>query len=343
VSAEAQKPFIIPVFIPHSGCPHRCAFCNQETITGEKRLIPPLENLRADIDRYLRYKGARRTFSQVAFYGGNFLGLAPDRIRFLLEAVQPFVQTGKIDSIRFSTRPDTITEDRLSLLKEYPVQTIELGVQSMDDRVLDRVHRGHRAADTVRAVFRLKAKQYEVGLQVMVGLPGEDEASCVSTGKRAAALLPDFVRIYPTVILKNSLLAKWYHEETYIPLTLDQAVLRSKHLYRIFEEENIPVVRMGLQPTNEMALGTSILAGPHHPAFGELVYSALFFDKALEAIRVMGRLPEKMELKVHPKNVSKMRGLRNSNLKKLSQKFGIESIRVLSDPSLQRLEVQVQL
>ena len=131
MSAEAQKPFIIPVFIPHSGCPHRCAFCNQETITGEKRLIPPLENLRADIDRYLRYKGARRTFSQVAFYGGNFLGLTPDRIRFLLEAVQPFVQTGKIDSVRFSTRPDTITEDRLSLLKEYPVQTIELGVQSV--------------------------------------------------------------------------------------------------------------------------------------------------------------------------------------------------------------------
>ena len=154
--------------------------------------------------------------------------------------------------------------------------------------------------------------------------------------------MPDFVRIYPTVILKNSLLAKWYHEKTYIPLTLDQAVVRSKHLYRIFEEENIPVVRMGLQPTNEMALGTSILAGPHHPAFGELVYSALFFDKALEAISVMDRLPEKMELKVHPKNVSKMRGLRNNNLKKLSQQFGIESIRVLSDPSLSEFAVQIE-
>ena len=342
MSAEAQKPFIIPVFIPHSGCPHRCAFCNQETITGEKRLISPIETLRADIDRYLRYKGARRTFSQVAFYGGNFLGLSPDRIRFLLETVQPFLQTGRIDSIRFSTRPDTITEDRLNLLKEYPVQTIELGVQSMDDRVLDRVQRGHRAVDTERAVFRLKAGPYEVGLQVMVGLPGEDEASCLFTGKRTAALLPDFVRIYPTVILKNSLLAKWYHEGTYTPLTLKKAVLRSKHLYRIFEEENIPVVRMGLQPTNEMTLGKSILEGPHHPAFGELVYSALFFDKALEAISAMGRLPEKIELKVHPKNVSKMRGHRNNNLKKLSQQFGIESIRVLSDSSLQGLAVQVQ-
>jgi histone acetyltransferase (RNA polymerase elongator complex component) len=342
VSDEAEKPFIIPVFIPHSGCPHRCAFCNQETITGKNRLIPSPENLRTDVGEYLRYKGARRTISQVAFYGGNFLGLDPEKIRILLGAVQPFVKTGKIDSIRFSTRPDTITENRLDLLKPFPVQTIELGVQSMDDRVLDRVHRGHCAADTERAVYRLKAARYEVGLQVMVGLPGEDPESCLLTGEKTAALLPDFVRIYPTVILKNSLLAKWYHGKTYTPLTLDQAVLRSKHLYRIFSGKNIRVIRMGLQPTTDMAVGTDILAGPHHPAFGELVYSALFYDNAAKAIAAMDHLPEEIELKVHPKNVSKMRGVRNENLKKLSRQFGLDSIRVYSDPSLQGHAVTVQ-
>lgn len=341
MSAEAQKPFIIPLFIPHSGCPHCCAFCNQESVTGKKRLTPSHQALRADIDRYLRHKGPQRTSSQVAFYGGNFLGLNPEQIRFLLEAVQPYVSNGNIDGIRFSTRPDTITEDRLDLLNAYAVETIELGVQSMDDRILERVHRGHTAADTEKAVLRLKARPYQIGLQIMVGLPGEDHASSLLTGKRAARLLPDFVRIYPTLVLTNSLLAKWYDAGTYVPLTLDEAVLRAKSLYRRFEQSDIPVVRMGLQHTTEMTLGAGVLAGPHHPAFGELVYSALFFDRAVEAICAMNRVPDTVTLKVHPKDVSKMRGPRNNNLEKLSRKFGFKTIRVRSDSGLSKRSVHI--
>ncbi len=341
MSAQPKKPFIIPVFIPHSGCPHRCVFCDQETITGKRPLIPKAEQIRTHIDRYLQFRGSQRSYSQIAFYGGNFLGLSPTRIRFLLQAVQPFIQSGQVKGIRCSTRPDTITRDRLELIKEFSVQTVELGVQSMDDRVLRNIRRGHRAKETEIAVQRLRAWQYDVGLQMMVGLPGEDEASCLHTGQQVADLLPDFVRIYPTVVLRKSLLAEWYREGAYSPLTLDAAVQQCKELVRIFERKNIPIIRMGLQHTEDLSATSNILAGPYHSAFGELVYSELFFDRAVELITPIEPLPRGVVLTVHPRSVSKMRGPRNINLQKLSEKFGLDSIRVVSDPSLLKHEVRL--
>jgi len=341
VSGQTQKPFIIPVFIPHSGCAHRCAFCNQLTITGAKQGFPEATEIRTLIERYLRFRGTRRSCSQIAYYGGNFLGLPPEQVRFFLEAVKPFIQAGRIDGIRFSTRPDTITPDRLDLIESFPVQVIELGVQSMDDQVLFRIHRGHTANDTVAAVQRLKARRYAVGLQIMVGLPGEDDASCRHTGQHVAGLLPDFVRIYPTVVLPNSLLDEWHRQGMYAPLTLQDAVQRSKQLVRIFQGKNIPVVRLGLQHTEDLVCGSGIVAGPYHPAFGELVYSELFFDLAVDGITALGPVPQQIVLKVHPRSVSKLRGNRNSNLERLSKRFGVRSIHVISDPSISDHEVVI--
>jgi histone acetyltransferase (RNA polymerase elongator complex component) len=341
VSNQAQKPFIIPVFIPHAGCPHRCAFCNQQTITGAKPVFPQATELRTYIDRYLQFRTTRRSYSQIAFYGGNFLGLSPERVRFFQEIVQSFIHDGRIDGIRFSTRPETITDDRLNLIAAFPVQAVEVGAQSMDDRVLQRIQRGHTAKDTETALRRLKARHYAVGLQVMVGLPGEDDASSVHTGEQVAGLQPDFVRIYPTVVLQNSLLAEWYRQGTYTPLTLQEAVQRSKRLVRMFLEKNIPVVRLGLQHAENLVFGSGIVAGPYHAAFGELVYSELFFDRAVDAIAAVDPPPREIVLKVHPRSVSKMRGNRNINIERLSKRFAPRPIHIVSDPSLSEHDVVI--
>ena len=337
MNACARKPLIIPVFIPHSGCPHQCAFCNQRAITGEKQPSPSLEKLHTVVEEFLGYNNKQRSCVQIAFYGGNFLGLKPERIGSLLKQAASFVQSGKIDSIRFSTRPDTVTADRLHLLEGFPVNTIELGAQSMDNTVLSMVQRGHTAEDTEAAVDLLKARDYEIGLQLMAGLPGEDESSCISSGHRIADLSPDFVRIYPTVVLKDSLLAEWYLAGRYLPLTLRSAVSLAKTLYYTFRRKNIQVIRMGLQPSEALQIGSSILAGPYHPSFGELVYSEIYLEKAaavLKTIEGEGLLQDTVLLKVHPKGISKMRGHRNQNIEKLKNRFGLKSIQIVSDPSI---------
>ena len=209
------KPFIIPVFIPHAGCSFRCIFCNQHPLTCTSDALMTAENLRERIRSFLKYKGKHRSPVQVSFYGGNFLGLKEGTIRSLLGEATAFIKNGHVDSIRFSTRPDTITDQRLEILREYPVKTVEIGVQSMDDRVLEKSRRGHSAADTIRSVTLLKRYGFEIGLQMMIGLPTDTEDTAVKSARRIAELEPDFVRIYPTIVLAGSVLAKWYQRGDY--------------------------------------------------------------------------------------------------------------------------------
>ena len=243
-SESSVRPFIIPVFLPHMGCPHRCAFCNQAAITHSKQNKFPLERIDKYIDTFLNYSGKQRMPVQLAFYGGNFLGLKPDYIKSLLVTASQFVTAGRIDNIRFSTRPDTVDQQRLDLISDAPVLTVELGVQSMDDRVLALSKRGHKSSDTEKAVELLKKRGYEIGLQMMVGLPGDDKYKTFATGRRIAKLSPDFVRIYPAVVLENSLLAKWYRQGNYVPWSLGFCVSIVKELYLFFRKKNIPVIRM---------------------------------------------------------------------------------------------------
>ena len=274
INAESTRhPFIIPIFLPHAGCLHQCVFCNQTCITGASRDALSMENVELKICDFLTYKKGDRRPVQVAFYGGNFLGLDKEYIKRLLNLSIKFVKNKDIDTIRFSTRPDTIDPDRLDIIKNYPVSTIEIGAQSMDDRVLTAAKRGHFASDTQKAAALLKQRHYETGIQMMVGLPGEDEDSSLSTGHRIAELAPDFVRIYPTVVLKNSLLAKWYQNGKYLPWSLERSVAQVKRLYLLFKKKGIRVIRMGLQAVKDLDSGTAILAGPYHPAFGHMVHS----------------------------------------------------------------------
>ncbi|MBW2603219.1 MAG: radical SAM protein [Deltaproteobacteria bacterium] len=328
------RPFIIPIFLPHAGCPHQCVFCNQTSITGVGRDTVSPEKVERQIRKFLKYKGNDRQPVQVAFYGGNFLGLEKEYIKRLLDVSTKFVKNKDIDAIRFSTRPDTIDRDRIEMIKNYPVTTVEIGAQSMDDRVLATATRGHSASDTQRAVALLKNRHYQTGLQMMVGLPEEDEAGSLSTAHRIGELEPDFVRIYPTIVLKNSLLARWYENGTYRPWSLERSIAHVKTLYLFFKKKNIPVIRMGLQASEELDSGSTVLAGPYHPAFGHMVHSKIFLDAATAILEKKKVFHEKVTLNVHPRSISKIRGMKNSNVKTLKRRFQLTSLQIVPDSSL---------
>ena len=331
------KPLIIPVFIPHAGCPYRCVFCNQHAIAAVKSPIDPIGGVRISMEQYQPggRKGERPV--QLAFFGGNFLGLEPSTITRLLDAAMEYVSSGRVDGIRFSTRPDTITPQSLSLLSGYPVQTVEIGVQSMDDGVLRMSRRSHLSSDTQTAVRRLKRTPYRIILQMMVGLPGDTDAITFKTANLLAEFDPDGVRIYPTVVLRDSVLANWHAAGEYRPLSLEAAVSRAKSAMAVFRSRNIPVIRLGLQATEELNYGAYLLAGPYHPAFGHLVYAAAFRECALAELAMAGvGFKTEVLIRVHPKDISRLRGERNENLKSFTQRYGLPYLTVKSDPTMDR-------
>lgn len=341
-TGKVEKPFIVPVFIPHAGCPHQCVFCNQKAITSvDSQNLSP-KDLRNIITSFLKFKGGSRNEVQISFYGGTFLGLETDYIKLLMNEATQFVNAGEVDSIRFSTRPDTIDEKRLNLLSAFPVSTIELGVQSMDDSVLTMSGRGHTALDTEKAVKLLKERNYKIGLQMMAGLPGDNARKALTSARRIAKLNPDFVRIYPTVVLEGSPLAQWHAKGIYSPLPLEQCVKLVKELYLLFCSNKITVIRMGLQASEDFKNDSRILAGPYHPAFGHMIFSQIFLDMAVSiletdsAFGLPAEAPSRhgLAIHVHPRSISKMRGLKNSNIKILKEKFGIAAVDVVADVSL---------
>ena len=331
---STRRPFIIPIFLPHAGCPHQCVFCNQTSITGAQRDSVSPEKVERQIHEFLKYKGNDRRPVQAAFYGGNFLGLEKEYIKRLLDVSAKFVKNKEIDAIRFSTRPDTIDHDRIEIIKNYPITAVEIGVQSMDDGVLAMVKRGHSASDTQKAVALLQDRHYQIGLQMMVGLPEEDEAGSLSTAYRIGELEPDFVRIYPTIVLKNSLLARWYENGTYRPWSLERSIAHVKTLYLFFKKKNIPVIRMGLQASGDLDSGAAVLAGPYHPAFGHMVHSEIFLDMAVGIIAAKKGGRNTVSIKVHPQSISKMRGMKNSNVETLKRRFQLQSLKIVPDSSL---------
>jgi len=340
-------PLVIPFFIPHQGCPHLCVFCNQRLIARQTAKAQAFDSevrrLAAVIHTYLQFKKNRGQV-ELAFFGGNFLGLETSRILALLEAVQPWLRQGQIHGIRCSTRPDTVTREVLDLARPLGLETVELGVQSMDDRVLALAERGHTGRDTRNALALLRENGLRTGVQVMVGLPGDDDTGAVRTAESLAELGPDFARIYPLLVLDGARLAQWYRTGQYVPLSLDQAVDQTKKMVTIFRGAGVAVARMGLQATEMMEDAGQMIAGPWHPAFGHLVLSALMFDRACEEIdRLLesqaGRgTPGEMShlvLRVNPRSLSRLQGNRKTNLDRLAQRypgcaFSIERVQTLN-------------
>ena len=267
-----MKPFgMIPFFIPHIGCPYVCTFCNQSRITGQSGIshLTP-DYIKKTITDYVGKKRNDK-FWEVAFYGGSFTAIHSDLQHTLLAPAHEMLRQGIIDGIRCSTRPDAVGDEAILLLQSYGVKTVELGVQSMNDGILVDAKRGHTAQEVVDAVARLKQRGMTVGVQLLPGLKGETWETILETAIAVVKLEPDFVRIYPVLVIENTELADQYRNGEYKPLTTDLAVRYCAFLKEWFEEHNIEVIRTGLQSTKELDSGNSLVAGPYEPAMGELV------------------------------------------------------------------------
>lgn len=332
-------PLVIPIFIPHEGCPHCCLFCNQRSISGQA--TPPVSGAEvgALIRTWLgRVRPDRRGRTQVAFYGGSFTGLPAARQTELLAAVQPYRDAGLVDEIRLSTRPDCIDRDRLDLLCRHGVTIVELGVQSCDDGVLHRARRGHSRADTEQAVRLIRERSLGLGIQLMLGLPGDRFSTLRRTVETVIGLRPDFVRLYPVLVLRGSGLAALYHRGGYRPLSLGRAVVLAAFMKKRFDEQGIGVVRMGLQPSGE--LEQSLVAGPYHPAFGEMVQARLMLRQTRRALAgAAGREP--VTLVIAARDQSIFRGIRSANLARLRQLGLLDRFRLRVDPEQPRQTLRV--
>ncbi|MBE0584314.1 MAG: radical SAM protein [Desulfofustis sp.] len=327
---------VIPFFIQHQGCPHHCLFCDQWSIAGRDREVPgshsQVDRLRRTIDTWLGYRHRRRSV-QLAFFGGSFTCLAEDQRRLLLEAAQPYLRRGALDSIRVSTRPDCIDDEIVDFLRAYGVRTVEIGAQSMNDAVLQQAERGHCAADTEAAVGVLARHGCSVGLQLMVGLPGETTASFLTGVRRAIEMKPAFVRLYPTLVLAGTGLAELYRRGPWQPLGLAKTVALAGRARQLLAAGGIPVIRLGLQPTPE--LQAQVLAGPYHPAFGELVSSRDWYLTARRLLRAAGT-GRTVELTISPRDQSAFVGSGQINLKRLGALPESAALSVRLDRTLTR-------
>lgn len=332
-----EKHANVALFVPHLGCPHDCRFCDQRTIAGVTAPTAP-SDVTAACERALETLSDGVT-AQIAFFGGSFTAIDRDEMCALLEAAQPFLQTGRFDGIRVSTRPDAVDDEVLAVLKAYGVTAVELGAQSMDDRVLRAVSRGHTAADTVKAATLIKAHGLSLGLQMMTGLPCDTDEGAMRTAKALAALKPDTMRIYPTVVLKGTALASDFEAGRYQPPTLDETVALCARLLTFFEhEQHIPVIRLGLHDGE--ALKTKVLGGGYHPALRELCEGQMYVNTALAVLTHMGPEAKRgtVTLRVNPKAVSRMIGQQKRNVTHLDS-LGFD-VRVTGDETVPMWEVR---
>ena len=303
----------IAFFVPHVGCPHTCSFCNQRSISGTVAL-PTAEDVEQTCRQALT-EIADKDHTEIAFFGGSFTAIPRDYMLSLLKAAEPFCRDGMFSGIRISTRPDCISGEILALLKEYHVNAIELGVQSLNDQVLTLNERGHTAADVQEAIALIKEYGFSLGLQMMTGLYGDSKESTYRTAKQIIAYRPDTVRIYPTVVIKGTKLCEWYEAGIYVPPTLTESVELVADLMMQFTDAGIAVIRVGLHASEE--LERDLVAGAYHPAFRELCEGEIYY-------RMLTRMLEQVSyhdviVSVHPREVSKLVGQSKRNKIRLNQ------------------------
>lgn len=331
-----MKVYNIPIFVPHRGCPFDCVFCNQKRITGIHTDVTR-EDVSRIIEEYLNTLPKNNRIIEAAFFGGSFTGIPIEEQTKLLSEAQKYIKSGDIDGIRLSTRPDYITEEILDNLKNHGVTTIELGVQSMDNDVLKAANRGHTREDVIKAVNMIKKYQFTLGLQMMTGLPSDTDEKSLYTADEIIALKPDIVRIYPTLTIKDTFLEKMYNGGKYVPQTLPEAVELAKKLLLKFEKENINVIRIGLQSTDEISENGSVVAGPVHSSFRELVESSIYFDIIKNSLN--GKNVVKADIFVNPKEISKAVGNRRSNIERIKNELSVD-IHIYGDEKLRKREVR---
>ncbi len=312
-----MKHYNIPVFITHYGCPNMCVFCNQNKITGRETDIQPSE-VKEIIEEYLSTL-PKNSIKEVAFFGGTFTAISLPLQKLFLAQVRNYIDKGIIKGIRISTRPDNINGEILDTLKEYGVTTIELGVQSLDNNVLELSERGYKKEEVERASSLIKKYDINLGIQVMPGLPGSSFEADIETINEVIKIKPDFVRIYPTLVVSDTKLEKMYKNAMFKPLTLDEAVKLSSVLVAKIELNNIRIIRVGLQPSDDIRAEGVIIDGPFHPAFRELVESYIikkFFKKLL-------KIDKKLLVLCSKYDISRVVGIKKSNKNYFGKKLEI--------------------
>ena len=324
-----KKEYVIPIFVPHLGCPNDCAFCNQKSISGKQKMITT-KDIKKTIEFFLNNIKEKDAYKEVAFFGGSFTGIEYDTQEKFLRTVYRYIKEKKINSIRVSTRPDYIDKKILKLLKKYKVKTIELGVQSANDYILRKIGRGHTFEDVKKASKMIRWNGFKLGHQIMVGLPDSTKIDDINTAKQLIKLKPKIVRIYPVLVIKGTQLEKDYLNGDYEPITLVQAVETCKELVAIFNKSKIEVIRIGLQTTEEISNpgqdGSEVVAGPYHPAFRQLVESGLWYDSIVSKIKQLNVKVKEVQVTVNPIDVNNVIGHKKENAIKLKDMYDVDLV-----------------
>lgn len=320
-----SKLNIIPVFVPHYGCPNDCIFCNQRKITNQD-YIKDFEETKKSIEEYLNYFLNKDNETQIAFYGGSFTGLPKDVMEEFLGIGKSFIDRGVVNSLRLSTRPDYIDENILNTLKSYGVSTIELGVQSLVDEVLIANQRNHLSDVVYSSSKLIKDFGFKLGLQQMLGLYKSDPKMDLYTTDEFVKIGPEFVRVYPTLVIKDSYLEKLYLEGKYTPYSVDETINLCKDIYSKFYRNGIDVIRIGLQPTDNITLGQDVVAGPFHPSIRQLTIQELYKDAMDEVMKNFS--DQDIDVYVNNKELNYLVGNKGANKSYLMEKYDIKKFKV---------------
>ena len=340
-----KKEYIIPIFVPHLGCPNNCIFCNQKKISGQTKMVTA-QDVCDTIDYYLKNFKDDNKYVEVAFFGGSFTAIEKEKQEELLKAVQEYIKDKKVNSIRISTRPDAIDKDILKMLKKYKVKTIELGVQSMNNYILDRCKRGHTVEDVKKASKLIRRNGFILGHQMMVGLPESTVQDEINSAKEIIKLKPKIVRVYPVLVIKDTPLVDEYEKGEYMPLTVTQAVERCKEIVAMFNKNKINVIRIGLQNTEEISdpanKSSQVVAGPFHPAFRQLVESSMWYDSILDKIKKINTKVIEVEIKANAENINNIIGHKKENVQKLKQVYDVDVV-VKADEKIKPGKFEIEI
>ena len=330
----------IPIFIPHLGCPNACVFCNQRSISGKNRFDP--SRVEAEIEASLSTAGADDQV-EIAFFGGSFTGIDRDLMIDLLARAERYVKEGRVLGIRLSTRPDYIDREVLEILSRYSVKTVELGLQSMDDGVLAASKRGHTAAQAVAACRLVKQYGFSLIGQMMIGLPASDTEKEVGTARALCELGVDGVRVYPTVVFEETELCEMAKSGEYSMLTLEDAVFRTKEVLKVFDEHNVPCIRVGLCASENLA-SDKVYGGANHSAIGELAMGEIYYERMCRLLERCGDVTGKtVVFYVARGAVSRAVGQKRKNVERICKKYSPLRVKVLEKNEILRYNITIEL
>lgn len=320
-----KKMKIIPIFVPHIGCPNDCVFCNQRRITGQNNVVANKEYVHSIVEKYIKTIDSD-TYTEIAFFGGSFTAIDLRIQEELLSVAKYYKDLNIVNSIRCSTRPDAINDNILKLQKKYGMDIIELGIQSLDDEVLKLSNRGHTRNHSIEASRLIKEHGFTLGHQIMPGLPGSNREKDINTCIESISMKPDIVRIYPTLTIKDTELFDMYENETYKPLSLEEAIEISAHIYSLYAVNHINVIRIGLQNTDSINEDEDVKAGPFHPAFRQLVEERIYYFALFNKLSKMNLVNKSIEIWAPDNLISNIVGQKKANIKQLKKELSIKQI-----------------